>query len=140
MRASSRESFMPYSGREANEFCWNRLMTRDLNEAKKFYSKLFGWELHKANLGDLPIFVFKKGNKEVGGLMETPIGLEESFSPHWMSFIAVDDIHLSVAQAVELGASIILPVKAIGTSGHVSIITDPVGARVGLWQASSEMY
>ena len=132
--------FMPYSGRATGEFCWNRLMTRDLNEAKKFYCKLFGWELHKANLGDLPIFVFKKADKEIGGLMETPIGLEETFAPHWMSYIAVEDINLSVAKAVELGASVILPVKSIGTSGYVSIITDPVGARIGLWQASTEMY
>lgn len=131
---------MPYSGREIGEFCWNRLMVQDVNEAKKFYCKLFGWEIHKANLGDLNIFIFKKGDKEICGLMETPIGLEETFGPHWMSYVAVEDINLSVAKAVELGASVILPVKSIGTNGYVAIILDPVGARVGLWQASDEMY
>lgn len=131
---------MPYSGRKTNEFCWNRLMTQNVNEAKRFYCKLFGWELHKANLGDLPIFIFKKGDKEVGGMMETPIGLEETFSPHWMSYIAVEDINLTVEKAVALGATVLLPIKNIGTNGYISVLLDPTGARIGIWQASSEMY
>lgn len=115
-------------------------MTQNVNEAKRFYCKLFGWELHKANLGDLPIFIFKKGDKEVGGMMETPIGLEETFSPHWMSYIAVEDINLTVEKAVALGATVLLPIKNIGTNGYISVLLDPTGARIGIWQASSEMY
>jgi predicted enzyme related to lactoylglutathione lyase len=86
------------------------------------------------------MFIFKLGDKEVGGLIETPIGMEESFNTSWMGYVAVEDIHQAVSKAVELGATVILPVKSIGTNGYVSIILDPVGARIGLWQASSEMY
>ncbi len=57
-----------------------------------------------------------------------------------MSYVAVDDINESVAKAVELGATVILPVKPLGTHGFVAILLDPVGARIGLWQASTEMY
>ncbi len=131
---------MPYSGIKTNEFCWNRLMTPDVNAAKKFYCKLFGWELHKSNLGDLSLLIFTDGDKQVGGLIETPIGLEETFNPHWLGFIAVEDINLTIEKAVELGATVILPVKTIGTNGLVSILLDPTGARIGIWQASSEMY
>ncbi len=130
---------MPFSGKKG-EFCWNRLMTQDVHAAKRFYHKLFGWELHRPSVSDLPISVFRVGEKEVAGLMETPIGLEEAVGPHWLSFIAVDDIHLTVSNAVELGATVNLPVKSIGTSGHIAVILDPTGARIGLWQASEEIY
>jgi len=131
---------MPYSGGKPNEFCWTRLMTQDVNEAKRFYNKLFGWELHKSNLGELALYMFKNGDKEIGGLIETPIGFEDTYSPHWLSYIAVEDINLTIEKAVALGAKVFLPVKEIGTNGYISVLVDPTGARIGIWQASNAIY
>jgi predicted enzyme related to lactoylglutathione lyase len=131
---------MPYSGK-SGEFCWNRLMTPDVNGAKKFYCKLFGWEIHKTALGQVPIYVFKDGDKQIAGMIERPIGGDEkSYPTMWMSYIAVEDINLTVTKAMELGAQVILPPTSISTNGYVAVLLDPTGARIGLWQAPNQIY
>ncbi len=53
----------------------------------------------------------------------------------WLSYVLVDDIKISTEKAKSLGANIIRPVTEVMDMGWLSIITDPTGAMLGLWQA-----
>jgi predicted enzyme related to lactoylglutathione lyase len=52
----------------------------------------------------------------------------------WLPYVVVDDIKASTEKAIALGASVLMDVTAIPGMGHYSIIQDPTGAAIGLWQ------
>jgi predicted enzyme related to lactoylglutathione lyase len=115
---------LPNSG----EFCWNRLATADVNEAKRFYTALFGWEAFDVDMGTFIYTTFKLNNKNICGLLQRTGADNRSY---WLSFIAVDDIEAAVSRAEKLGAKIEIPVTKV-PNGKVAVILDTVGAYVGL--------
>ena len=54
---------------------------------------------------------------------------------HWLAYISVDDVSAATEKAEKLGATVIQPKTEVPQAGWFSVITDPAGAAVGLWQA-----
>ena len=55
-----------------------------------------------------------------------------------MPYILVEDVDGSTAKAVELGGSVVKEKTEIPGMGSFSIVADPTGAVVGLWQAKGD--
>lgn len=117
---------------KTGEFCWNELITQDTAAAKEFYGSLFGWEIHDIDMGDVTYTMFKSGDKEIGGMLQTPQG--QNIPPHWMSYINVEDLDAATEKATSLGATVMVPAKNVGDFGRFSVIVDPTGAHIALWQ------
>ena len=54
------------------EFCWNELMTSDTKKAKEFYGALLGWEAQDYPMEGMTYTMFKKNDKDIGGMMQIP--------------------------------------------------------------------
>ena len=54
----------------------------------------------------------------------------------WLAYVNVDDIKAATAKAKSLGANIKTDVTEVPGMGWFSILTDPTGAALGLWQAA----
>jgi len=119
---------------QQGEFCWNELMTPDASKAKEFYGDLLGWTSHDLDMGEMTYTLFKSGDKDIGGMMQTPTGQEENIPPHWMSYIMVDDIDVMCEKAASLGASLEVPIQTIENTGRFCLLKDPTGAHIALWQ------
>ena len=52
----------------------------------------------------------------------------------WLPYVIVDDIKQSTEKAKSLGARVMKDVTDIPGMGSFSIITDPTGAALGMWQ------
>jgi predicted enzyme related to lactoylglutathione lyase len=52
--------------------------------------------------------------------------------------VAVDDITAATAKAKSLGATIVRDVMEVMGQGSLSIIIDPTGATLGLWQPKAK--
>lgn len=115
---------------EHGTFCWNELMTTDVEKAKDFYTNLLGWGT-KAWPGDMPYSIFKVGDKQVGGLMARTPEMGEA-PPHWMAYIAVDNVDEVISKVKSLGGQVYVPPSDIPGVGRFSIIADPTDAAVGL--------
>jgi hypothetical protein len=120
----------PASCTPVGEFCWNELLTSDLEAAGKFYSTLFGWTQTPFN-GPVPYTIFRLGEKGVGGMMPQQ---QPGTPPLWLSYIAVANCDASAAQAEKLGGKICMPPKDIPTIGRIAVLTDPQGAPFGIHQ------
>ena len=113
-------------------FCWNELMTRDLSAAKNFYTKLFGWTTRDMDMGEQGTYtIFVAGDKDLGGMMKTT---KEDIPPNWLSYVAVEDVDAATKKAEQLGAKQCVPPTDIPNAGRFSVITDPTGATIGLYQ------
>ncbi|MBI2743594.1 MAG: VOC family protein [Chlamydiales bacterium] len=119
---------------KVGEFCWTELATSNLQAAKDFYGKTFGWKFIDKEMGDGTYTMIKRSNKEFGGIWSIPKGKEKEIPPHWMSYILVENLDESLEKARKNGASIVKPASKAGDFGLFAVIADPTGACVALWQ------
>jgi uncharacterized protein len=115
----------------ANPFVHVELNTTDVSKAKDFYGKLFDWTLEDIPMGDGAYTMIKVGEGTGGGLMKHPVPGAPSA---WLAYVQVDDIHASTKKAASLGAKIMNDVTEVMGMGWLSILIDPTGAVLGLWQ------
>ncbi len=117
-------------------FCWNELATKDTAKATKFFTELLGWTAKVEQMGPTKYTMFKAGDADVGGMLQMT---EEwgDMPPHWMAYIAVDDVDASVKKVEELGGKVCVPPTDIPPVGRFCVITDPTGASVSLITLSS---
>jgi predicted enzyme related to lactoylglutathione lyase len=116
----------------ANPFVHVELNTTDLAQAKVFYGKLFDWKLEDVPIGDSPYTMIKVGEGTGGGMMSHPV---PGAASAWLAYVLVDDIHAATKKAASLGAHIMRDVTEVMGMGWLSILIDPTGAALGLWQA-----
>ncbi|HZL58868.1 MAG TPA: hypothetical protein VFC38_04140 [Stellaceae bacterium] len=55
-----------------------------------------------------------------------------------MPYVGVDDIVAATAKAKSLGAKIMRDVTQVMDDGSLSIVVDPTGAVLGLWQSKAK--
>jgi len=107
----------------ANPFVHVELNTTDVGKAKDFYSKLFDWELEDMAMGPSDTYtIIKVGDGTGGGLLKNPMP---------------GDIKAATKKAESLGAKIVKNSIEVPDMGWLSIIADPTGAALGLWQTKA---
>ncbi|MEI9980654.1 MAG: VOC family protein [Edaphobacter sp.] len=115
-----------------NSFCHVELASTDVAKAKTFYSTLFSWKLTDTDMGGGMIYTtFKPEGGPGGGMMQHPAPGAPSA---WLPYVLVDDVAAATQKAQSLGAKIIRDKTEVPQMGWFSIITDPTGAHLGLWQ------
>jgi hypothetical protein len=115
----------------ANPFVHVELNTTDVDKAKAFYSKLFGWKLEDVPMPDGAYTLIDVGDGVGGGMLKHPV---PGAGSGWLPYVLVDDIAAATKQAKSLGANVMKDVTEVMGMGSLSIIVDPTGATLGLWQ------
>ena len=119
----------------ANPFMHVELSTTDVAKAKAFYGKLFDWTLTDMPMngpmeGDVYTMI-EVGEGTGGGLMKHPIPGAPST---WLAYVRVADAKAATKKAKSLGATVLKDVSEVPGMGWFSVIADPTGAPLGLWQ------
>jgi len=115
----------------ANPFVHVELNTTDVKSAKTFYGNLFNWTLEDVPMEQMTYTMIKVGSGTGGGIMKQLI---PGAASAWLPYVEVDDIKGATQKAKTLGATIMKDVTEVMGMGWLSIITDPTGAMLGLWQ------
>ena len=113
-------------------FFWNELLTRDVEQAKRFCTQTIGWSFDAMPTPDgATYWVAKMDGKPVGGILPTDRPGFEGVPEAWMSYLAVDDVDARVKKAVAAGAQLMRPIFDVPGVGRIAILTEPGGAGVG---------
>ena len=124
---------------KAGRFAWYDLMTTDPTAAVAFYTKVVGYTTREWAGGGKPYTMWVAGEAPVGGVTELPDQAKEMGAPpHWLGYVHVGDIAASTAQVTALGGQVFLPPTEIPTVGHFSVVADPTGAVLALFQEGSQ--
>jgi predicted enzyme related to lactoylglutathione lyase len=116
----------------ANPFVHVELGTTDVGKAKSFYQSLFDWQLKDEDVGGgMTYTMISVGEGTGGGMMKHPVPGAPSA---WLPYVLVDNITAATAKAKSLGATVMRDVTEVMNAGSFSIIIDPTGAALGLWQ------
>ena len=118
----------------ANPFVHVELATTDVAKAKGFYGKLFDWKFDEMPMPEGTYTLINVGEGVGGGMMKHPMPGAPSM---WMAYTLVDDIEAATQKAKSLGAQVMRDVTPVQDMGWFSIIVDPTGAHLGLWQAKA---
>ena len=118
----------------ANPFVHVELNTTDPVKAKEFYGKLFTWKMEDMEMGPgMTYTMIQPGEGTGGGLMKHPVPGAPS---QWLAYVVVDDVKASTEKARALGAQVMKDVSEVPDMGWFSIVLDPTGAALGLWQSA----
>ncbi len=138
----------------ANPFVHVELATSDVAKAKAFYGQLFSWKFEDVPMDGETYTMIKIGDSTGagtstgttgtaatgggaapsgtgGGMMKQPMPGAPSA---WLAYVLVDDVNAATQKAKSLGASVVKGVTEAMGHGHFSIIVDPTGAPIALWQ------
>lgn len=114
----------------SNPFVHLELCTSDTEKAKEFYSRLFGWQFNDNDMGGGMIYsTFKPSEGPGGGLYSMP-----NMPTAWMAYVGVEDIQASTEKAKSLGATISNGPMEIPNVGWMTVLKDPTGAVIALFQ------
>ena len=117
-----------------NTFAWIDLATPDPAAAKAFYTALFGWDAIDTPLpGGGPYTMLQQDGKDVAALSGHQEG-QEGQPAFWSSYISVEDVDAMTEKAAAAAASVVAPPFDVMEVGRMSVIQDPGGAFVSLWE------
>jgi predicted enzyme related to lactoylglutathione lyase len=114
-----------------NPFVHAELATTSLPKAKAFYAKLFDWKLSDVSMPGGTYTIIEVGKGTGGGMMKQMCPGAPSA---WMPYVLVKDIDAATKKAKKLRAKIMKDVTEVPGMGWLSIIVDPTGAMLGLWE------
>jgi uncharacterized protein len=118
----------------ANAFVHVELNTTDLQRAKTFYGSLFDWKLEDMPMPDGTYTMIDVGDGTGGGMLKHPMPGAPSM---WLPYVLVGDVQAATEKAKSLGATVVKDVTEVAGMGSFTIILDPTGAALGLWQSKS---
>jgi len=109
----------------SNAFVWFHNASDKPKDSSKFYEKLLGWRsgdgpggMTMLTQGDTPFAAVASKKGKVAG---------------WVPYVQVEDVAVATKNAVQLGAEL-LEDQTRGPAGVYSVVKDPGGALVALWQ------
>ena len=71
------------------------------------------------------------------GLDVAGIALQPDDEPSWNTYIQVDSAEWATADALQLGAQVLVPPFDVADAGRMSVIADPMGAVFCMWEPKS---
>jgi predicted enzyme related to lactoylglutathione lyase len=115
---------------------WNELYTTDPDKSVAFYKAIGGFEVETMKMegtgpGPDRYEILKSDGKGRGGIMKM-----QGVPQMWMPYVKVANTDATVAQATRLGATFKMPAETIPNVGRLAILTDPLGASLGILQPS----
>jgi uncharacterized protein len=110
----------------SQSFVWFHNNSDNPSDSSKFYENLLGWTASEGPSG-LTMLAGQTG--PFAGLAKKDGGSTAG----WVPYVQVDDVDGATNAAVKLGATVV-SAKARGPAGEYSVVRDPGGAAIALWQ------
>jgi predicted enzyme related to lactoylglutathione lyase len=109
------------------DFSWCDLLTRNVEESKKFYQDLFGWTMEDVLNEGVSYTILRANGRPVGGIMKMPLQVPAEAPPYWGTYVTVDDVDAIVAKLQELGGKVLVPPMDV-PDARFCVFQDPYGA------------
>ncbi len=114
---------------------WFDITTTNLNEAKNFYGKLFGWTFEELKATNKAVEIVADG-KSIGTLRVANGTISDA---NGVVYVQVADIVVSCELVKQLGGKIVpgFPFNLSEGRGAIALFLDPSGHPMGMWSKAS---
>ena len=120
------------------EWIWSSLMTRNPDVDAAFYQALFGYEVFDLESNDGNEHLVLANDNYARASMNTLSINNPNRHPHWLNFVRVVNVVDAAAAATSLGGRVLVEPHIDRHGGRIAIITDPIGAPLGLMEWSDD--
>ncbi|MFJ4169700.1 VOC family protein [Paenarthrobacter sp. NPDC089714] len=112
---------------------WVDLSVDDVEAAKSFYSKLFGWD-YLTGEGDYLL-------AQIAGHAVAGLGpkLDPARPAAWTTYLASENVDATAELIKAAGGQLLVPPFDVMDSGRMAVAADSVGAAFGVWQAGNHI-
>ncbi|MEM1161080.1 MAG: VOC family protein [Pseudomonadota bacterium] len=111
---------------------WSELCCQNVDAAKAYYAQTCGWTMADMPMPTGTYTVCSLNDQPVAGIMDIAELDVPDMMPHWMTYLAVDDIDKVCADAPAGGATVMRAPFDVPGVGRIAMIKDPGGAVVGM--------
>jgi predicted enzyme related to lactoylglutathione lyase len=111
-------------------FVWYELMTSDPKAAEAFYRRVIGWDGEKIALPHLSYTMFTSTEAPTGSTAQA----DATARPGWLGYVAVDDVDVGAARAIDTGGAVRRQPTDIPDAGRFAVISDPQGGTLALFK------
>jgi uncharacterized protein len=122
---------------EIGAWSWNNLMTRDLDQAKDFYGKVFGWEATHSDEAPPDVLNWQiegqRWPEGLGGVMKMGSDMPLDAPPHWQVYFLVPDMDAAVETTTSAGGNLLFGPLELPIA-KLAVFTDPQGAAFALME------
>ena len=118
---------------------WVDLATTDVAGAETFYGGLFGWDAEQMPTGNGIYSMQRIRGVDAAGIYEQAEDQKAGgMPPSWTTYISVDDVDATTAKVAPAGGTVMMEPFDVMDMGRMSVIGDPTGAVVAVWQAKGD--
>jgi predicted enzyme related to lactoylglutathione lyase len=116
--------------------CWVDTTQADVDAAREFYARIFGWEFHGP--GDMPgdppgrYYVARMRGRDVAGVGSQPSAGQSPVA--WLTHVSVESAERAADRAVAAGGAIVVPPFGAPPAGRMAVLADPAGAVFSVWE------
>ena len=111
---------------------WFEIPVDNVERARTFYGKLFGWKIDKFPGARMPYWIVNTGSDDParnGGMME------RQFPEHTITnYISVPSVEQAAAKAKKLGGKICMEKTAVPEMGYFIVCRDTENNQFALWE------
>jgi len=117
------------------KFVWHEQVSSEPEQAKGFYTQLFGWDTEVFKPGEADYTMISSGGQSHGGFGKA---MEGAPPPHWLSHVRVASLDETIEKATRAGGKLAAGPFEMGEVGRIAIIADPQGAYISAYEPESE--
>lgn len=112
---------------------WSELVSADVEGSKKFFTEICGWTINEMPMPNGPYNICMVGEQPVAGIMGVEqIEADHEIMPHWMTYLAVDDVDAETRKVTGMGGTVVREPFDVPGVGRIAIVADPGKAVVGI--------
>ena len=115
---------------------WFEIPVDNVERARTFYGKLFGWKIDKFPGARMPYWIVNTGSDDParnGGMME------RQFPEHTITnYISVPSVEQAAAKAKKLGGKICMGKMAVPEMGYFVVCQDTENNTFALWERNEK--
>ena len=118
---------------------WVDLATTDVAGAETFYGGVLGWDAERMPTGNGIYSMQRIRGIDAAGIYEQPEDWKAGgMPPSWTTYISVDDVDATTAKVAPAGGMVMMDPFDVMDVGRMSVVGDPTGAVIALWQAKGD--
>lgn len=126
---------------QGRNFIWHEVYGPSSSASVDFYTKALGFGVEEMPMGEMGTYkmLTRDGVAIAGALGTTEMPGMENIPPHWATYLRVENLDESLVTVQEHGASVHVPPMTVPNVGRMSLIADPQGAHLWLFEPDKNL-
>ncbi|WP_371582558.1 VOC family protein [Streptomyces sp. NBC_01314] len=113
---------------------WVELLTRVPEQAKAFYTAVFGWSVSAGG----QYTQWGIDGADFGGMITMDDKFPHEVPSHWLPYFAVEDVDDTARVAAGAGGTLLMEPTTVPEGPRIAVLRDPQGAVFGVYLAGAE--